>query len=93
MDLFHFYFEVGDFVEADYSGFSFPLEHSFEVGENLLLLLIALKLTAAANDEAKWKNMKHNFTQKSVLRHSTLIHVFFFHTWCILIHLSSPSKG
>lgn len=41
-------------MDADYSGFSVPLEHSFEVGEKLLLLLIiALKLTAAANDEAK----------------------------------------
>lgn len=68
-------------MDADHSGFSFPLEHSFEVGENLLfLLIIALKLTAAANDEGKWINMKHDFTQKSISFASLCINSRFFFT-------------
>ena len=77
MDLFHFYLEVGDFVDADHSAFTVPLEHSFEIGENLLfLLIIALKLTAAAKDQGKWENMKHNLTRnQSVLHLCTLLYL------------------
>lgn len=94
VDLFHFYLEVGDLVDADYSGFSVPLEHSFEVGENLfLLLVIALKLTAAANDEDKWKNRKHTSPKnQSVLRRSAVIHVFHTHDAFSFIWVTYKTK-
>jgi len=37
--IFYLYYQVGDVMETEFSGFSVPLEHSFEVGEDLLFLI------------------------------------------------------
>lgn len=33
---FYFYYQVGDVLDTEFSGFSVPLEHSFEVGEEVI---------------------------------------------------------